>query len=81
MSEVSISTTFWYPVDVFEKPMQLWVFDLIIKFINYDINLIRKLWGIAVYDVVKLKMKKLLAFFLVLFSFRFVTTQNFLKDV
>ena len=68
--------------------MQLQVFGLKAKFLTSDETLIRRLCGIVVYNVVKLKIEILLAFFLVLILFNFVTignefstTQNFLKHV
>ena len=68
--------------------MQLQVFGLKAKLITSDETLIRRLCGIVVYNVVKLEVEILLAFFLVLILFNFVTignkfstTQNFLKHV
>ena len=51
-------------IDVFEKPMRLRFFDLKKIFITSDKTLIKKLWRIVVYNVVKLKVEIILTFFL-----------------
>ena len=61
---------------VFEKPMRLQVFDLKTKFITSDKTLIRRLSEIVGYNVVKLKVEILSAFFWAFISFNFVTIRN-----
>ena len=50
-------------IDVFQKEMRFRVFDLKTKFITSDKTLIRRLWGIFVYNLVKSKIEILLVFF------------------
>ena len=57
--------------EVFEKPMRLRVFDLQTKFITSDKTLIRRLWEIVVYNVVKSKVELFLAFFLGIYFTQF----------
>ena len=56
-----------HSIDVFKKPMRFRVFDLKTKFLTSMKTLIRRLWKIAVYNVLKSKVELLLIFFLVIF--------------
>ena len=76
-NKVSSSTTFRCPVDWwFEKTMRLRVFVLKTKFITSDKTLIRRLWGIVLYNVVNSKGEILWGFFLVFILVNFVKIEN-----
>ena len=63
--------------------LRLWIFDFKTKFITLDKTLIKRLWVIAVHNLVQLKVwYGTMAFFLVFILFNFVTiwfseTENF----